>query len=314
MLLAGDYMKKAWLAVVVLSQIVNIAVAQSGKSEDSETLAIRNALQLYTSTDPAKVKDAFYPSANLYAASEQGELRIIPLEQFLANVAKGAASGQARPAGAVDFIDRVGNAATARMTETSSAVRITDYFSLVRGSAGWRVVSKTFNVERIADAAGATPKAEAGNDSCPSNEVRAFDYMIGEWTTSDPNTPTGVPSSGSSRTEKILGGCVILEHRYVEQKGKKLFDAKVAWGYDSTTNRMLVFYYDDQAHAQVYEGRRENGGWAFYRERPDPDGKMVQIRLTYVPKGKGFDQIVERSRDQGKTWAPPSATSYSPKP
>jgi putative lumazine-binding protein len=61
------------------------------------------------------------------------------LEQFLANVAKGATSGASRPKISVDFIDRAGNAAVVKLTELFDAATVTDYFSLVRSDTGWKL-------------------------------------------------------------------------------------------------------------------------------------------------------------------------------
>ena len=304
-------MRKQLLAAFLTAQLGLLAAGQGGHAEDAETVAIRNAIQLYMSADPVKVREAFYPSANLFMATEKGDVGIIPLEQFLANIARGSASGQAHPEMSIDFIDRVGTAATVKMTEVSNVARVTDYFSLVRDAQGWKVVSKTFNVEHKPEAV-ASPQ-NAGQTLCPSGEIQALNFMAGEWkTTESPATLSGFVS-GTSRTEIILNGCAIWEHRYEEQKGKELFDAHVIWGYDVTTNRMLLFYVDDGSHAQLYEGRRENGSWAFYRERPGDGRQTVLIRVTYGQKGKGFTQTVERSTDQGHTWEVASVTSYEPK-
>jgi hypothetical protein len=301
------------LALTALSLFL-IRAAQAQQSEDAETAAIRNVVQTYISPDPAKVGTAFLPAANLYVASDQGEMRVIPLSQFLENIAKSVAAGQLRPAMSIDFIDRVGTAATVRITEISATARVTDYFSLVHGKDGWKIVSKTFNVEHKTDAAStATSSPTSPPSPCPSAEAHAFDYMVGYWSTSESPTPAAGTTTGTSRTERILNGCAIWEHRYVEQNGKELFDAHVVWGYDVTTKRMLLYYVDDAAHTQLYEGKQENGAWAFYRERPDQDGKTILIRVTYAKQERGFTQTVERSKDHGATWEKGSVTTYGPK-
>jgi hypothetical protein len=304
------------VAAVLATQFALLAAGQDSNAENRETVAIRNSIKLYMSPDPARVKEAFYESANLYTEDGKGGLRIIPLEQFLANLAKGAASGQARPTMTIDFIDYSGNAATAKVTEISDAARITDYFSLVRDTTDWKVVSKTFNVE---------PKTEANTSAqgsthvsaaalCPSSELQVLKFLAGNWSTSESPVPSDGAITGTSRTEQILNGCALWEHRVAEQKGKELFDAHVVWGYDVATKKMLLFYVDDGSHTQVYEGRREGGGWAFYRERPADGGQTVLIRVTYAQKGKGFTQTVERSKDHGHNWEVASVTSYEPKP
>jgi hypothetical protein len=299
------------LAVLLAMQFTLAAAGQGSRAEDQDAIAIRNAIELYMSPDPARVKGAFYPSANLYSEDGKSGLRIIPLDLFLANLAKGAASGQSRPTMTIDFIDHVGSAATVRMTEISDAARVTDYFSLVRDAIGWKIVSKTFNVEPKTEASGpsrgtAQPSAAT---LCPSNELQALNFMAGKWSTTEAPVPSDGPVTGTSRTERILNGCALWEHRFVEQKSKELFDAHIVLGYDVTTKKMILFYVDDSSHTQVYEGRFEGGSWAFYRERPGESGQTISIRVKFTQKGKGFMQTVERSKDGGHSWEAASATS-----
>lgn len=304
------------LILLLAFQFPRAVAAQGGQVRDAEIGLIRTAVQLYMSPYPAKVREAFYPTANLYTATDQGDLRIIPVEQFLANVKKGVAAGEPRPTMSVDFVDRVGNAATVRITEISDAARVTDYFSLVRSSAGWKVVSKTFNVEHKSAAASTGPQSGQSpiRNLCPASDAGTLDFMVGNWSTSESPVPSTGPATGTSRTETILNGCALWEHRYVEQQGKELFDAHVVWGYDVTTKRMLLFYVDDAAHTQLYEGKRESKGWAFYRERPGENGQTTLIRVAYAQKGRGFTQTVEHSKDHGKAWEAGSVVTYEPKP
>jgi len=283
--------------------------------EQDEHDAIRHVAQLYMMFDQQHLREAFYTASNLYLATEQGELRIIPFSQFLENVAKGAASGRPVPKMSIDLIDHEGSAAVVKITEHSDDATVTDYLSLIRGKEGWKVVSKTFYVEHHppSGAASSTGTQAQPQNSCANSEVNAFAYMAGDWVTSESPVAAGGPTTGKSTAEVILDGCAVWEHRYVEQNGKELFDAHVVWGYDSTTKRMLLFYVDDRSHTQLYEGRHEDGAWAFYRERPDSDGKILLIRVKYAKKGQGYTQTVERSKDHGATWEPGSVVSYEPK-
>jgi len=293
------------------------APASSQKNQvEEEHVAIRRVAQLYMTFDQANLREAFYPTANLYLATEQGEVRTIPFAQFLENVAKGAASGRRVPRMSIDLIDHEGNAAIVKITEHSDDATVTDYLSMIRGSEGWKVVSKTFYVNHKAQPASSGPAADAqaaSQNSCGNTAISSFAFMVGNWITSESPVPAAGAETGTSRTEAVLDGCAIWEHRYVEQNGKEVFDAHVVWGYDSTSKRMLLFYIDDRSHTQLYEGRFENGSWAFYRERPDTDGRTILIRVKYAQKGSGFTQSVERSSDHGATWATPSVVSYEPK-
>jgi len=321
-------MRKLALSAVVASIFIpaitsqTTALAQSAapatnqkNQAEGEHAAIRRVAQLYMTFDQAKLREAFYPTANLYLATEQGELRTIPFEQFLENVAKGAASGRRVPKMSIDLVDQEGSAAIVKITEHSDDATVTDYLSLIRGSGGWKVVSKTFYVDHTVQSgpsSSATTSQSASENPCTNSPVSTFAFMAGDWITSESTVAVGA-ATGTSQTEAKLDGCVIWEHRYMEQNGKALFYGDALWGYDSTTKRMLLFYIDNRAHMQIYDGRLENGTWAFYRERPDPDGKLILIRIKYAPKGSGFTQSVERSGDHGATWGAPSVVSYEPK-
>jgi hypothetical protein len=325
------------LAVVVLLAAGSFSSPAGARSNSQvgvtdDEAAIRRVAELYMSFEPEKLREGFYPSSNLYVAGPQGELRVIPFDKFLENVQKGEVSGRAKPKSAIDFIDRSGTAAVVKITEHSADATVVDYLSLVRSSEGWKVVAKIFYVDRTPQAAapgasgasagsGAAANSRATSTSSPPEnpcgagaEIRAFDYMLGDWTTSDSPAPAGGTAFGASHTEKILGGCAIREHRHIEQAGKTLFNADVIWGFDVTTKRMLLYYVDDGSRTQLYEGRRENGRWEFYRDRPDKDGTIVTIRVSYAQAGNGFTQTVHRSKDHGATWEPgQSVTTYNPK-
>jgi hypothetical protein len=317
-------MRKIWLALMFLLvitlrvQFPFVIAAQVHGGEDAETTAIRRVVDLYMSADAEKIRSAFYPVANLYTSTAQTDLRIIPLEQFLANVAKGAASGAARPKISIDFIDRAGNTAVVKLTELSDAATVTDYFSLVRSNAGWKVVSKTFDVgRRVETSSTAPPKNEHAPDQnhCENSDIRAFDFMVGDWisSTSELMIDVGAHGEGVNHIEKVLGGCVLLQHRQEARDGKQLFDAYAIFAFDATRSEMRLFIVDD-GHAQVYEGIWENGGWAFYRERTSDTGEIWLLRVRYVPIGKGITQTVELSKNRGKTWEKASMTTYEPKP
>jgi hypothetical protein len=96
----------------------------------------------------------------------------------------------------------------------------------------------------------------------------AKDMLPGNWSTAESPVSSDGAITGTSRTEKILNGCALWEHRFVEKKGKELFDAHIVLGHDVTTKKMLLFYVDDGSHTQVYEGRRESGGVGILQRAP----------------------------------------------
>jgi hypothetical protein len=288
--------------------------AQSQSADLNEAAVVSAVAELYVSGEPAKLELAFDPATNLYTTNERGGLRIIPFHEYLENVKKNNGSLEPRK-GVIQEIDRTGNAATVRITTTTPAAVITDYLSLLRLEGQWKIVSKTFFVDRRTRATpdASSPNPPETNTACGSPDHHIFDFMIGSWTTSDSSVTNVPPAEGMSTGEAMLDNCVIHEHRRITRQGKKLFDGDAYWCYDVTTKHWLLFYFDDASHAQVYEGREEGGHVSFYRERPDSDGKPTLIRITYAPIARGYTQTVERSGDRGGTWLSGGITTYLPK-
>jgi hypothetical protein len=205
-----------------------------------------------------------------------------------------------------------------KLTEISDAATVTDYFSLVRSNAGWKVVSKTFDVgRRFETSSAAAPNSAHTPDQnhCENTDIRAFDFMVGDWisSTSELRMDVGAHGTGVNHIERVLGGCVLLQHRQEERDGKQLFDSYAIFAFDATRSQMRLFIVDD-GHAQVYDAIWENGGWAFYRERTSDAGEIWLLRVKYVPSAGGFTQTAELSKNRGKTWEKASVATYEPKP
>ena len=282
---------------------------------DPEVDAIRAVAEAYISADPARLREGFLPTMNLYTTDEKEALRTIPFAEYLQRVTAQANAAPEERQATIDLVDRTGNAAIVKVTTLRRNVKVTDYLSLVRVEKQWKVVNKTFFVEPRNLSPLQTPlQATATDEPCSAPDHHRFDFMLGTWHAVDPGNAVVASAEGESAVEPMLDGCIVHERRSLSRQGKRLFDGDAYWGYDSTTKRWLLFYMDDQSHMQVYEGREETGHLAFYRKRPDPDGKIVLIRIVYAPAGaSGYTQAVERSSDQGATWQPAEVTTYQSK-
>lgn len=152
--------------------------------------------------------------------------------------------------------------------------------------------------------------------ACTENEVHSLDFLIGDWVsaTADLTPETGSHGSGLNHFEPALGGCAIVQHRYEEKDGKKLFDSMVIWAYDAALNRLREFVISDDLNAQVYDGIWENGAWTFYRDRIGTADQMWLLRVRYIQTPRGFTQTAELTKDRGKTWIKASSTDYIRKP
>jgi putative lumazine-binding protein/uncharacterized protein DUF1579 len=309
-------MKPFLLAILATAILAAGGEAQTNGAARDEIAAIRRVAQLYISAEPGNLREAFYPTSNLYTTDDKGGLRVIPFAEYLERVATNSGASRTDREVKIESVDRTEDAATVKISTVRPDLKITDYLSMLRIAKQWKIVSKTFVVEQrggLAAAAQAQNQTGSSDNPCAAPDHHIFDFMIGTWHTSDAANGTSAGAEGESKVEPILHGCIIHEHRHITREGKKLFDGDVYWGYDVTTKRWLLFYLDDASHAQVYEGRQDGGHLAFYRERPDPDGKPVLIRIVYAPAGTVYTQAVERSSDHGATWQPGGITTYQPK-
>jgi hypothetical protein len=308
------------LAAAFLSSALAAPQAPANDPEnDPEIDAIRAVANAYISADPARLREAFLPTMNLYTTDEKEALRTIPFAEYLARVSANANVAQEERHASIDSIDRTGTVAVVKITTLRPKVKVTDYLSLVRIEKQWKIVNKTFFVEprSTSTSASAPPSQQpsAADKPCAAPDHHPFNFMLGAWRTIDPGNASIAPAEGVSTVEPILGGCIVHEHRSISRAGKRLFDGDAYWGYDSVKKQWLLFYFDDQSHMQVYEGRSDAGYLAFYRERPDPDGKSLLIRIAYAPTSAGgYTQTVERSADHGATWQPGGVTTYRSMP
>ncbi len=307
------------LLLLLTISVAPAAHAQTSNAANSDQAAIRAVVEDYLSAEPARLKRAFLPTTNLYTTDDEQILRTIPFEEYFRHVSANTTPDEHHST--IDFIDQTGNTAIAKATTIRGTAKVTDYLSLVRIQGNWQIVNKIFSVERPLANQSATQSQQQQQQSgtatgpCAAPDHRMFDFMIGSWRTSAPANAGGGATEGASTVETVLDGCVIHEHRNLSRDGKRLFDGDGYWGYDSVKKQWLLFYMDDQSHMQVYEGRQDGTKLGFYRERPDPDGKPILIRIVYTPTGiSAYTQAVERSADNGATWQPSGVTTYQRNP
>src|ERR1700732_4173381 len=156
---------------------------------DPEVDAIRAVADAYFSADPARLRDAFLPSMNLYTTDEKEGLRTIPFAEYLLRVSANANAAREERQTSIDLVDRAGNVAIVKVTTIRPQVKVTDYLSLVRIEKQWKVVNKAFFVEPrnpSAFAPQAQTQAMATDKPCSALDHHRFEFMIGTWHTIDP--------------------------------------------------------------------------------------------------------------------------------
>ena len=126
-------------------------------------------------------------------------------------------------------------------------------------------------------------------EDCDAKELKEFDFLLGDWKQKD--------SSGKMQITKILDGCGIQEIWQLDG-----FNAVLLRSYDNATKKWYLTFTAHNLVPQVWEGRKENGNWYFYRDW-ELNGKKRRSRTFWKSaSGKEFERIVEQLNDDGKTW------------
>jgi hypothetical protein len=166
-------------------------------------------------------------------------------------------------------------------------------------------MTKKFQTVLLACALGACRAIAAGAEgpakppSCGAEPAYAkLDFWIGRWEVYDAKGS----KDGDNRIEKTLRGCAILEHwREASDgsEGKSLFyyrRAEKRWKQVWVTDSGAV---KEKAEVLDFPGP----GLRFQGEIREPSGETILDRttLTLLPDGR-VRQVIEQSRDGGKTW------------
>jgi len=137
-------------------------------------------------------------------------------------------------------------------------------------------------------------------------EFRQLDFWVGEWEVHDAAGQT----IGSSRVDKLLGDCVILEN-WTDARGRagKSFNL-----WDASQKQWRQVWVDDFGSLREYRGAFEGGAMRYRAAGTTRDGKPQEIRMTFTPLDGGrVRQQIDTSLDGGKSWAPGFDGTYVPR-
>lgn len=145
----------------------------------------------------------------------------------------------------------------------------------------------------LAAATTAGPQAAA---ACASDAHRALDFWVGQWTVA---TPDGKPS-GTSRVERVLDGCVIMENWSTigAPYAGKSFNT-----YNPADGKWTQHWVDTSGASVLMSGGFEGRKLVYRRDLVRRDGTPAKARMTFFNAGDGrVRQLVEQSIDNGQTW------------
>lgn len=118
---------------------------------DGLTAAINIYFMAIHECDVAKLDAVFHPQSSLFDA-DNGEVFVEPIESFRADVAKRTSphsAGQALEAEVlmIDYLSP--SSATVKIRIRAHQNVFLDHLGFVKGSTGWKIVSKTWHLEHI---------------------------------------------------------------------------------------------------------------------------------------------------------------------
>jgi len=129
---------------------------------------------------------------------------------------------------------------------------------------------------------------------CDEPEFRQFDFWVGDWVVEN---PAGQPI-GTSRIERILDGCVILENwNDGRPGGGKSFNI-----WNRRTRQWHQTWVASGGSLLLLDGSFDNGAMVLGNEQETPRGR-VKNRITWRQLDGGVvQQLWEVSTDGGQTW------------
>jgi hypothetical protein len=142
---------------------------------------------------------------------------------------------------------------------------------------------------------------------CGSPEHAAFDFWVGDWDVTDASGKL----AGTSHVERILDGCVVLENWTGAQGG---YAGKSFNTLDPATGQWTQHYVDVGGLSAILTGSFQNGNLIYRRQFKRKDGTEMTTRMTFFNVEPGrVRQLVEQSKDGGKTWVVAIDLRYSRK-
>lgn len=125
-----------------------------------------------------------------------------------------------------------------------------------------------------------------------SPENRQFDFWIGEWNV---ETTTG-QKAGTSKVERILNGCALLENWAGGGDGKSLNI------YNANRKQWQQFWVDASGEVHEYAGNLVDGGMRFEGPASDHDGNRTMRRMTFTRLDGGRVKQKGEVSPDGRNW------------
>ena len=131
-----------------------------------------------------------------------------------------------------------------------------------------------------------------------ATENRQFDFWVGEWNVV--TTQGGMPA-GTSKIERILNDCVILENW---ASLNNPYQGKSYNTYNTSLKRWEQFWVDNSQGMIHFYGELKDGIMDYWTDEiPQSNGQKLKRHLQFIPQGPDrVRQFSQGSTDGGKTW------------
>jgi hypothetical protein len=147
-------------------------------------------------------------------------------------------------------------------------------------------------------------QAVAAPGACTAVEHRAFDFWLGEWTVTRPDTGAEV---GRSTITRVASGCAVAEHWRSASGG----EGRSLNAYDRQLAAWTQFWVGADGGVLRLVGGLRDGRMVLDGELPTAPGRVQLQRITWTPHEDGqVTQRWETSDDAGKTWNVSFVGSY----
>jgi hypothetical protein len=142
---------------------------------------------------------------------------------------------------------------------------------------------------------------------CPTTpDFRQLDFWLGDWDVTSQGRKVG-----TSKIERIIGDCVILEN-YNELTG---YSGKSFNFFDTLLGKWRETWVDSTGGVSEFTGEFKNGTMQLSGETHRADGGKILRKMLLSPAGVDrVRQFSEKSTDNGKTWTTAYDFIYVRKP
>lgn len=143
-------MKKFFVATLAALALCS-AVWVRARAADAEEAAVRQSIEHYfqghATGSGEEFRKVFHPDSRLFFIRD-GKLTEVTSADYIARSPGKPPADEARRKRSIESIDISGNAAVVKLLLDYPDAKITDYMSMLKIDGEWKIINKTFYVER----------------------------------------------------------------------------------------------------------------------------------------------------------------------